>query len=122
MATSRMVASTRFLPSLLPRRISTPFIRHYSAKDPVHTDRMPVNAEPHKPVPNVSETNALPVSTGGMIDADLQELPEDAERRRQLQAPNRKEVWSRSQQPREVAMSGPRFEQTIMELQVGYSV
>jgi len=45
-------------------------------------------------------------------------MPEDAERRRQLQAPNRKEVWSRSQQPREVAMSGPRFEQTIMELQV----
>jgi len=81
---------------------------------------MPVNAKPHTPVQNVSETNVLPVSTGGMIDDDLQEMPEDAERRRQLQAPNRKEVWSQSQQPREVAMSGPRFEQTIMELQVGF--
>lgn len=45
-------------------------------------------------------------------------MPEDAERRRVMQAPNRKEVWSRSQQPRELAMSGPRFEQTIMEYQV----
>ncbi|MCJ1246809.1 hypothetical protein MMC30_004018 [Trapelia coarctata] len=117
MATTIMLTSTRLLPSLLPRRLSTPFIRHYSAKDPVHTDRQPVNALPHTPVPNVSETNAVPVSTGGMWDKELQEIPEDAERRRQLQAPNRKEVWSRSQQPREVAMSGPRFEQTIMELQ-----
>lgn len=116
-----MLRSTQLLSSLLPRRLPTPFLRHYSAKDPVHTDRIPVNAKPHTPVPNVSETNALPVSTGGMIDDDLQEMPEDAEKRRQMQAPNRKEVWSRSQQPREVAMSGPRFEQTIMELQVGLS-
>lgn len=35
------------------------------------------------------------------------------------QAPNRAEVWSRSQQPRVVAMTGPRFEQTDFELQVG---
>jgi hypothetical protein len=34
------------------------------------------------------------------------------------QAPNRAEVWSRSQQPRAAAMSGPRFEQTDFELQV----
>ncbi|KAJ4304213.1 hypothetical protein N0V88_001826 [Collariella sp. IMI 366227] len=33
------------------------------------------------------------------------------------QAPNRTEVWSRSQQPRAVAMTGPRFEQTDFELQ-----
>lgn len=34
------------------------------------------------------------------------------------QAPNKKGIWSRNQQPREVAMTGPRFEQTIMEDQV----
>ena len=51
-------------------------------------------------------------------DRPLQEMPEDSERQRVMQAPNRKEPWSRSQQPRERAMSGPRFEQTIMEYQV----
>lgn len=34
------------------------------------------------------------------------------------QAPNRKEIWSRSQRPRQVAMTGPRFEQTDFDLQV----
>ncbi|KAJ7293570.1 ubiquinone oxidoreductase 20 kd subunit [Mycena rebaudengoi] len=34
-----------------------------------------------------------------------------------LQAPNYPEIWSTNQQPRSVAMSGPRFEQTAMELQ-----
>ncbi|KAL8910389.1 MAG: hypothetical protein Q9171_004298 [Xanthocarpia ochracea] len=53
----------------------------------------------------------------GLRDAPLQELTEDSEKQRQMQAPNRREPWSRSQQPRERAMSGPRFEQTIMEYQ-----
>ena len=35
------------------------------------------------------------------------------------QAPNRGEIWSRSQQPRSEAMTGPRFEQTDFDLQVG---
>lgn len=34
------------------------------------------------------------------------------------QAPNRKGVWSRSQRPRQEAMTGPRFEQTDFDLQV----
>lgn len=34
------------------------------------------------------------------------------------QAPNRKEIWSRSQRPRKDAMVGPRFEQTDFDLQV----
>lgn len=34
------------------------------------------------------------------------------------QAPNKKEIWSRSQQPRATAMQGPRFEQTDFSLQV----
>lgn len=48
----------------------------------------------------------------------MSEKVERAEELRVAQAPNRKGVWSRSQNPRERAMSGPRFEQTIMELQV----
>lgn len=54
----------------------------------------------------------------GLRDAPLQEMPEDSEKQRQMQAPNRKEVWSRSQESRERAMSGPRFEQTLMDFQV----
>ncbi|KAK8090000.1 NADH dehydrogenase (ubiquinone) Fe-S protein 6 [Apiospora hydei] len=34
-----------------------------------------------------------------------------------MQAPNRKEIWSRSQRPRAKAMTGPRFEQTDFDLQ-----
>lgn len=34
------------------------------------------------------------------------------------QAPNRKGIWSRSQRPRQEAMTGPRFEQTDFDLQV----
>ncbi|KAH8732124.1 NADH-ubiquinone oxidoreductase [Phaeosphaeriaceae sp. PMI808] len=65
--------------------------------------------------PNVSETNAVPTSSEGSFDKVLQEEVADGERMRTQQAPNYNGIWSRSQQPREVAMSGPRFEQTIME-------
>lgn len=74
---------------------------------------------PRKETQNVSGTNELAVDSMGAWDKSLQESVEDAEKQRQLQAPNRKGVWSRSQMPRELAMSGPRFEQTIMEAQVG---
>ena len=40
------------------------------------------------------------------------------ERTRVMQAPNRATVWSRTQNAREVAMAGPRFEQTVLEAQV----
>jgi len=75
--------------------------------------------DPNKPkeVPNVSKTNELPTETIHQ-DAPLQENVEDAERLRVAQAPNRATTWSRSQKPRGQAMTGPRFEQTIMELQV----
>ncbi|CAN9083079.1 unnamed protein product [Alternaria alternata] len=75
------------------------------ANDPVKRDAKP----------NVSETNALPTSSEGSFDKVLQESPEEAEKMRVTQAPNYKGIWSRSQNPREVAMSGPRFEQSIME-------
>ncbi|KAI2639724.1 zinc-finger domain-containing protein [Hypomontagnella submonticulosa] len=39
------------------------------------------------------------------------------EERGLMQAPNRKEIWSRSQRPRAAAMTGPRFEQTDFDLQ-----
>ncbi|KAJ9196648.1 hypothetical protein DTO164E3_6178 [Paecilomyces variotii] len=72
---------------------------------------------PRQPKPNVSATNATPVDSVGAWDAALQEEPEVGERSRQLQAPNRATTWARSQQPRAQAMTGPRFEQTIIELQ-----
>ena len=64
----------------------------------------------------------MPISAQGLRDAPMQESVEDGERQRQMQAPNRAGVWSRSQQPREKAMVGPRFEQTIMDFQVGLVV
>jgi hypothetical protein len=72
--------------------------------------------------PNVSETNATATSSEGSFDKVLQESVAKGEELRTTQAPNRKGTWSTSQQPRAVAMQGPRFEQTIMEDQVGQSV
>jgi NADH dehydrogenase (ubiquinone) Fe-S protein 6 len=71
-----------------------------------------------KEVQTVSETNATATSSEGSFDKVLQESVEQAEKLRKQQAPNRQGIWSRSQQPREIAMSGPRFEQTIIEDQV----
>jgi NADH dehydrogenase (ubiquinone) Fe-S protein 6 len=81
-------------------------------------DQQEVN-DPKKPkeVPNVSKTNELPTEPGH-LDARLQENAEEGEKRRVAQAPNRATVWSRSQNARAKAMTGPRFEQTVMEYQV----
>jgi NADH dehydrogenase (ubiquinone) Fe-S protein 6 len=73
---------------------------------------------PRKLTPNVSKTDETPVSAMGNQDAPLQEMAPEGEKLRNLQAPNRAKPWSRSQMPRELAMTGPRFEQTIMEQQV----
>lgn len=73
---------------------------------------------PRKTTPNVSATNETGVTAMGNRDGVLQESTDAAEKQRTMQAPNRDRPWSRNQQAREVAMSGPRFEQTIMELQV----
>ncbi len=78
------------------------------------------NPNPPKEVPNVSKTNELPMETPHQ-DAPVQESVEDGERMRVMQAPNRATVWSLSQNPRARAMTGPRFEQTLMEYQVGAS-
>jgi len=80
---------------------------------------IPVNdPNPPKEVPTVSKTNEKAVDNMGVGDHPLQEYASDAEKMRVMQAPNRKDVWSRSQMPREMAMQGPRFEQTIIEVQV----
>lgn len=107
--------------SLLPRPSpGVLLLRPYSTSNRT-LDRVPTNdPSPPKPVQNVSDSNAVPISPQGLRDSDrpLQEMPEDSERQRVMQAPNREGVWSRSQQPRKRAMSGPRFEQTIMKYQV----
>lgn len=81
-------------------------------------DQQEIN-DPNSPkkVPNVSKSNELPMESH-VQDKPLQESVETAEKFRVMQAPNREGKWSRSQNPREKAMSGPRFEQTIMEMQV----
>lgn len=86
-------------------------------------DNQEINTnKPTKQVPNVSKTNEqFPIETVHRDEA-IQERTEDAEKMRVSQAPNRAAVWSRSQNPRAKAMSGPRFEQTIMEFQVSLSI
>ena len=110
-----LVHATRLTPCV-------PLQRSYATSDR-SSDKVPTNdPNPPAPVQNVSDTNAVPISAMGLRDAPLQEFPQDSEKQRQMQAPNRSEPWSRSQQPRERAMSGPRFEQTIMEFQVSLEV
>ena len=92
--------------------------RSYATRDP-YSDKVATNdPSPPEAVKNISDSNAVPTSAMGLRDAPLQEMPEEGEKQRQMQAPNRAEVWSRSQESRERAMSGPRFEQTMMQFQV----
>ncbi|KAK4235507.1 lactobacillus shifted protein [Achaetomium macrosporum] len=63
---------------------------------------------------------ATPSSTTTTTTANTQTVPQETqgpEPTAVAQAPNRAEIWSRSQRPRSVAMTGPRFEQTDFELQ-----
>jgi NADH dehydrogenase (ubiquinone) Fe-S protein 6 len=90
------------------------FVRAYSSTLP-RLNENPLQANdptPRKPTANVSATNAEPT------DTTIAEAPEVGERIRSMQAPNRATTWASNQQPREQAMVGPRFEQTIMETQV----
>ncbi|SMR56602.1 unnamed protein product [Zymoseptoria tritici ST99CH_1A5] len=102
--------SARRLVPVISRRSTT--LRYSSTT----TDNPnPTNTAPRASPPTVSSTNALPSSAVGNKDAALVEDPAEGEAKRVMQAPNRATTWSRSQQPREKAMVGPRFEQTIME-------
>ncbi|KAK5111347.1 hypothetical protein LTR62_005187 [Meristemomyces frigidus] len=85
----------------------------HSADNPIPANDP--NPKPvHSPV-SPSTTNAVATSSEGAFDKILQESPEEGEKMRVMQAPNREMVWSRNQKPRREAMVGPRFEQTIME-------
>ena len=98
----------------LTRRVpAAATIRSYATDQPLAND-----PTPSKKTPNVSKTNETPIEWPNQ-DKWVSESAERAEELRVEQAPNRKGIWSKSQNPRGRAMSGPRFEQTIMELQVG---
>lgn len=76
------------------------------------------NGQPSsREVPSASKGGETPIEAPHQ-DLPLEVFAGDAENSKVMQAPNRKGVWSRSQNPRPVAMSGPRFERTIMEYQV----
>lgn len=97
----------------LAARISRQRQRRWTSSDQTLANQPASTKKPA--VQNVSETNATPTSATGTTGTYLQELPADAEQKRVMQAPNRAGVWAQSQQPRELAFRGPRFEQTIME-------
>lgn len=99
----------------VPRRVPTFRATYSTTTDNPVPANDPNGRHPRSPV---SATNATPTSAEGSQDKVLQESVEQGEALRKAQAPNRQGVWSRSQQPRERAMVGPRFEQTIMEDQV----
>ncbi|KAI9687440.1 MAG: hypothetical protein M1820_010431 [Bogoriella megaspora] len=82
---------------------------------------IPANPSPNQPEKptHVSATSELPTSSEGSHDRALQESVEQGTEMKEMQAPNRSATWSRSQQPREKAMVGPRFEQIIMADQDG---
>jgi NADH dehydrogenase (ubiquinone) Fe-S protein 6 len=103
--------------STLGRR--SPAVLRFSYSTTVTGNTVPANdpESRERPAP-ASVTNATPTSPRGAQAHALQETPEAGEAKRVMQAPNRAATWSRSQQPREQAMVGPRFEQTIMEDQV----
>ncbi|KAI1819294.1 hypothetical protein F4861DRAFT_534568 [Xylaria intraflava] len=62
------------------------------------------------------ESSPVSVKTGTKSDESSLGVTEDAEGVLK-QAPNRTEIWSRSQKPRATAMTGPRFEQTDFDVQ-----
>ncbi|KAF2746076.1 hypothetical protein M011DRAFT_468933 [Sporormia fimetaria CBS 119925] len=98
------------------RSFALPLFRaSYSSTPSNAPHQVPAN-DPHprfSPSP-VSATNAVPTSVSGERDQLTMETVEQGEKMRKMQAPNREGIWSRSQVPREKAMSGPRFEQMIM--------
>ncbi|TGZ83679.1 hypothetical protein EX30DRAFT_338292 [Ascodesmis nigricans] len=66
---------------------------------------------------NTSTTNETPAPKSPHTPVPISETVEAGELARHQQAPNRTTTWSRSQQPRELGMVGPRFEQTIIQAQ-----
>jgi hypothetical protein len=126
---NRLSAANSYTPyTMLPARLtrsclrssSTTATRAFTTFRPLLADNpIPANDTKDRSTPSpVSSTNATPTSSEGNMDKPLQESVAEGEERRSMQAPNRQGVWSRSQQAREKAMVGPRFEQMIMYDQV----
>ena len=109
--TLRMRSAQRAFPSAVRAFYST-------GASSTNVQTPPNDPTSRAPQTNVSATNVQPTSSEGAFDKILQESAERGTELREMQAPNRKGIWSRSQQPRELAMTGPRFEQTILEDQV----
>jgi hypothetical protein len=90
------------LPTASIRRASSrilPIIRHYSSAAKETVSPTSTDLSPNKSTQTVEEV------------VDAQEILA-------MQAPNRPGIWSRSQQSREKAMQGPRFEQMTIQDQV----
>jgi NADH dehydrogenase (ubiquinone) Fe-S protein 6 len=100
------LAPARLLPAT--QRAYSTQLKEVTASDP----------SPAAPAPNVSNTNQTATSSTGSHDSALVEAADAAAEMRAMQAPNRRDTWTRSQQAREKAMVGPRFEQMVMEDQV----
>lgn len=62
--------------------------------------------------------NELPLNTSHQETQSATGITGERENLEVIQAPNRATIWSRSQNPRREAMTGPRFEQTLFEFQV----
>ncbi|KAF2864561.1 hypothetical protein K470DRAFT_239693 [Piedraia hortae CBS 480.64] len=90
-------------------RLSRTYVSRTTTDNPV-----PTNTPSVTPQTPVSATNDTATSPMGAKDKPLQESVATAEELRSWQAPNRKDVWSTNQRPRNEAMTGPRFEQMIM--------
>ncbi|OBT87782.1 hypothetical protein VE02_03062 [Pseudogymnoascus sp. 03VT05] len=102
------------------RRAALLLARRARASAPISSIRafsISNRASSNASVPNVSKTNELPQGKQQEDDVLVHENVENAQKLRTMQGPNRATTWSRSQKTREAAMSGPRFEQTIVELQ-----
>ncbi|EEH37235.1 NADH-ubiquinone oxidoreductase [Paracoccidioides lutzii Pb01] len=109
-----LVATGSYPSRLLPRGFTT---SASNLSEPAEHAIPTNNPNLRQKIASISETNAVPVDSMGAQDAALQESTEEARRNLAKQAPNRTTIWAKSQQPREKAMTGPRFEQTVMEYQ-----
>lgn len=116
-----MLNTTKTRAAHAARQLIRPCTRPFTTTPlrPAGENLIQTNDPSPKPLPpNVSATNAIATKRTTAVPGELQELPEEGERQRQMQAPNRDGVWAPSQRARDLAMSGPRFEQTIIEYQV----
>lgn len=102
---------------------STSFTRYVNSSAPSPPPAQPspsssaTEVSPEESNPEL-ETNATPVESHGFQNEPIVETSEEAREIISTQAPNRATTWARSQEVRANAMSGPRFEQTLMQTQV----